>query len=132
MPLRIDGALIADARASGEVFHRSIAQQVEHWATLGKALEAVVTLGSVEKLKRTKAPVDLNVLIARADSAAGKKKTLALLAKKKGPLYGSEQGRPGTVLQYRADGGKVAGRMVKGVFVAAGKAPMKTKAATRR
>ncbi len=117
MPLRIDGTLINDARTSGEIFHRSIAQQVEHWAALGRALEAVLTVPSLAKLKIARQPIDPDRLLARASSPAGKKKTLALLAKKKGPLYGSKPNHPALLLQYRKDGTKVAGRMVKGVFV---------------
>ena len=131
MPLRIDGTLIKDARASGEIFHRSIAQQLEHWATLGKALEAVLTLSSVEKLKRAKDSVNVDDLLAKANSSAGKKRALALLAKKKGPLYGSKPGQPEILLQYRADGSKIAGQMVNGVFVAA-KKTAKAKAAPNR
>jgi hypothetical protein len=131
MPLRIDGTLIKEARASGEIFHRSIAQQLEHWATLGKALEAVLTLSSVEKLKKAKEPVNVDDLLAKANSSAGRKRTLALLAKKKGPLYGSKPGQPEILLQYRADGSKVAGQMVKGVFAASPKA-LRTKAAASR
>jgi hypothetical protein len=123
MPLRIDGALINEARTSGEIFHRSIAQQVEHWATLGRALESVLTVPGLAKLKSAKKPVDTDLLLARASSPAGKKKTLALLAKKKGPLYGSKPNHPAVLLQYAKDGAKVAGRMVKGVFVPARTAP---------
>jgi hypothetical protein len=131
MPLRIDGALIKEARASGEIFHRSIAQQLEHWATLGRALEAVLTLSSVEKLKKAKDSVSVDDLLAKANSSVGKKRTLALLAKKKGPLYGSKPGQPEILLQYRADGSKIAGQLVKGVFVAA-KKTAKAKAAPTR
>ena len=131
MPLRIDGNLIKEARASGEIFHRSIAQQLEHWATLGKALEAVLTLSSVEKLKKAKEPINVDDLLANANSPAGKKRTLALLAKKKGPLYGTKPGQPEILLQYRADDSKVAGQMVNGEFAAA-KRTAKAKAARNR
>ena len=131
MPLRIDGTLIKEARASGEIFHRSIAQQLEHWATLGKALEAVLTISSVEKLKKAKDSVSVDDLLAKANSSVGKKRTLALLAKKKGPLYGSKPGQPEILVQYQTGGTKVAGQMVEGVFVAP-KRTAKTKAAASR
>ena len=38
--LRVSDALFDSASAVGEVFSRSAAQQVEHWARLGKALES--------------------------------------------------------------------------------------------
>jgi hypothetical protein len=119
MPMRIDGELIKEARASGTVFHRSIAQQLEHWANLGKVLESVLTVRSVAHVKSLKKPVGLDRLLARARSPEGKRRTLALLAKKKGPLYGVKANRPGVMLQYQPDGKTVAGRMSKGVFVPA-------------
>ena len=38
--LRVSAALFESATAAGEVLSRSAAQQVEHWARLGRALEA--------------------------------------------------------------------------------------------
>lgn len=122
MPLRIDGELIKEARISGSVFHRSIAQQVEHWANLGKVLESVLTVRSVAHVKILKKPVNLDRLLARAGSSAGKKRTLALLAKKKGPLYGIKAARPNVLLQYQPNGTAMPGRMNKGAFVPAKKA----------
>jgi hypothetical protein len=122
MPLRIDGELIREARASGNVFHRSIAQQIEHWAGLGKVLEGVLTVRSVAHVKSLKQPVDLGRLLARAGSSAGKKRTMALLAKKKGPLYGIKANRPNVLLQYQPDGTRMAGQWSKGVFIPAKKA----------
>jgi hypothetical protein len=131
MPLRIDGGLIKEARASGNVFHRSIAQQIEHWASLGKVLEGVLTIRSVAHVKSLKQPVDLGRLLASAGSSAGKKRTLALLAKKKGTLYGIKANRPKVLLQYQPDGTTVAGQMRQGVFVPTKKAS-KAKAAAAR
>lgn len=123
MPLRIDGHLINKAKVSGRVFHRSIAQQVEHWASLGAALEKVLTISSVAKIKSLHRPVDLERALAGAHSAAGRKKTLALLARKKGPLYGSKPDRPGVLLQYPPGGTAGPGEMIDGKFVQARKVP---------
>jgi hypothetical protein len=60
-------------------------------------------------------------LLASAGSIAGKKRTLALLAKKKGALYGIKANRPNVLLQYQPDGTTVAGHMSKGAFVPAKK-----------
>ena len=122
MPLRIDDELIKEARVSGHVFHRSIAQQVEHWAALGKVLENVLTVTSIGKIKSSKAPVNLDQLLASARSASGRKRTLALLAKKKGPSYGVKPTRPGVLLQYQPNGTTLPGDMVQGKFVPTRKA----------
>ncbi len=50
MPTRIDGALFEAARAAGEVQSRSAAQQIDHWARIGREFESApaVTLDAVE------------------------------------------------------------------------------------
>jgi hypothetical protein len=40
MPTRIDGALFQAAKAAGELHSRSAAQQLDHWARVGRELEA--------------------------------------------------------------------------------------------
>lgn len=37
MPVRIDDALYEQARAEAQVEHRTIAGQIEYWATVGRA-----------------------------------------------------------------------------------------------
>jgi hypothetical protein len=125
MPLRIDDDLIKEARVSGQVFHRSIVQQVEHWASLGRVLEKVLTISSVAKVKGLHWTGDLDTALASARSTAGRKKTLALLARKKGSLYGAKPDHQGILLQHRPDGTTVAGEMVSGEFVPNRKAAQK-------
>jgi hypothetical protein len=43
-PTRIDDDLFAAAKAAGALLSRSAAQQVNHWARLGRQLEASATL----------------------------------------------------------------------------------------
>lgn len=38
--LRVNGELFAEAQRQGELLSRSAAQQIEHWARIGAALEA--------------------------------------------------------------------------------------------
>lgn len=40
MPVKLSGDLVAEARHSAKLFHRSLTGQIEHWATLGRALES--------------------------------------------------------------------------------------------
>ncbi len=44
MPTRIDSELFDAARSAGEASSRSAAQQLNHWASIGRALEASGTL----------------------------------------------------------------------------------------
>lgn len=40
MPTRIDGELFAAAKSSGALHSRSAAQQIDHWARIGRELES--------------------------------------------------------------------------------------------
>lgn len=60
MPTRIDEALFDAARAAGEKHSRSAAQQIAHWARLGKELEASpgVTHGEISRVLSGQASYD--------------------------------------------------------------------------
>ncbi len=60
MPTRISGDLFAAAKAAGEIQSRSAAQQLDHWARLGRALESspVVTHSFVERVLSGQLPYD--------------------------------------------------------------------------
>lgn len=51
--IRVDGHLFEAARAEGAIQSRSTAQQIEHWAKLGAALESCgLTVGQVASMLR--------------------------------------------------------------------------------
>ena len=60
MPTRIDGDLFEAAKASGALMSRSAAQQLSHWARLGRELEASRTINhkDIERVLAGKAPYD--------------------------------------------------------------------------
>lgn len=57
--VKLSAALVDDARASAETMRRSVASQIEYWATLGRALESAGLTAE-----------DTGTLIARQDAAA--------------------------------------------------------------
>jgi len=60
MPTRIDGDLFEAAKASGALMSRSAAQQLSHWARLGRELEASRDLNTkdIQRVLAGKAPYD--------------------------------------------------------------------------
>lgn len=60
MPTRIDGDLFEAAKAAGQVHSRSAAQQLDHWARIGRELEAspTVTLDAIEAVLTGRASYD--------------------------------------------------------------------------
>lgn len=61
MPTRIDRGLFEDARAAGEVHSRSAAQQLDHWARIGRALETspAVTHDAIDRVLSGAASYDI-------------------------------------------------------------------------
>lgn len=60
MPTRIDHGLFEAARAAGALYSRSAAQQLAHWARLGRELEASpsVTQETIARVLAGQAPYD--------------------------------------------------------------------------
>lgn len=54
MPTRVDQELFETAKVAGRLQSRSAAQQIDHWARIGRELEAApsVTLDSVDRVLR--------------------------------------------------------------------------------
>lgn len=51
-PVKLSDAIVSAARSSAPVANRSIAGQIEHWATLGRAVEGALTSEEVHALKK--------------------------------------------------------------------------------
>lgn len=60
MPTRIDGGLFEAAKAAGRVHSRSAAQQLDHWARIGRELESSpsVTHDAIERVLTGRAAYD--------------------------------------------------------------------------
>jgi hypothetical protein len=60
MPTRIDGDLFEAAKVAGEIQSRSAAQQLDHWARIGREFESspTVTLGVIDNVLSGRAPYD--------------------------------------------------------------------------
>ena len=60
MPTRIDGDLFEAAKAAGAVMSRSAAQQLTHWARLGRELEASrgISHADIERVLAGELPYD--------------------------------------------------------------------------
>ena len=60
MPTRIDGQLFVAAKVAGEVQSRSAAQQLDHWARIGRELEASpkIAYSAINKVLNGQEPYD--------------------------------------------------------------------------
>ena len=60
MPTRIDGNLFEAAKVAGELHSRSAAQQIDHWARVGRELESspTVTVNTINRVLSGDSPYD--------------------------------------------------------------------------
>jgi hypothetical protein len=118
MPVKLSGALVEEARDSAARHHRSLTGQIEHWAAIGRAVEAQLPgdavarllerLGGTLKIDRVADDSQrrqvMNVLAAFLDQPDGDTAWLAEMSARGIPLFGSEAGKPGEIQQRNPDG----------------------------
>jgi len=116
IPLRLDPALVNEARTAAPLFDRTPTAQVEFWAKLGKVAEAVFSTSSIRRLKATARIENLAQVIAGADSPEGRARFAALVRSKGVPLYRSAADEPGVFIETTPDGIERHGRFVNRQF----------------
>jgi ParD-like antitoxin of type II bacterial toxin-antitoxin system len=82
IPVRLSEALASSARAAAAVTERSLTEQVEHWARLGAAVEAVVSHRTVTVLKTRSHDPELGARLAFAKTPGGRAHAAQLIAER--------------------------------------------------
>lgn len=135
-PVKVSDRLLALAKEEARGTHRSATAQIEHWATLGRAIEALVAYGDVLALKRVGQALPIPTFVRPDDvharlmglAESNDRASVAARIRAAGmPLYASDPERPGMVVEIEPDGRRTVGAVKKRRFV-----PAKGKAATRR
>jgi hypothetical protein len=129
--IKISKNLAEAARSAAEWSDRSITGQIEHWASLGKAVESQISVAAAMELK--KCGGNLNALesseqrvslesvlqqLGAVSSGNARSSLAAKLRQEHTYLYESSATHPGCVERIAADGTRVIGKMVEGKFVA--------------
>jgi hypothetical protein len=117
IPLRIDAELVHQARSSGALHDRPPTAQIEHWAKLGRVLEAVLSGASVARVKQAGRVDDLEAILAYTQTPAGRAQAQAVIARHQGPVYAVDPERPHLVVEEAPDGTRRRGRFVNRQFV---------------
>lgn len=128
-PVKVSDRLLALAKAEARGTHRSATAQIEHWATLGRAVEVLVAYRDVLALKGAgqTLPVPAFVgreavheLLARLVEGADREDLKALIRAAGTPLYTTDPDYPGMIVEIRADGTRTPGRLEGRRFIPAG------------
>jgi hypothetical protein len=120
MPIKLSGALVKDARSSAKVFKRSLTGQIEHWATLGRAIESQVSGDALAQLLQQ---VGGTMKISSVAEAGQRRQVAAILSeflaqspgvadtawlqemRSRGiPLYGTTAAEPGKIVRLEPTG----------------------------
>lgn len=147
-PVILSDSLIHAAREAAPLAHRSLAAQVEHWTTLGRAIEGSLTSEQSAALKRgvvqepaarpyapTPSPDPASVLAAALEHAVSPEFAAQVrksLGRLKGPKYGTHRDYPGYLVRYEADGTLTPGHMVDREFIPADEEPARQTTSSTR
>jgi hypothetical protein len=117
IPLRIDTELVHQARAAGSLFERPPTAQIEFWAKLGRAVEAVLTGESVAVVKQLARVEKIDEVLALTRTERGREKARAVIAQHKGPIYSTDPASPEVIVETQPDGRRRRGRFENRKFI---------------
>lgn len=126
-PVKVSDRLLALAKEEAQGTHRSATAQIEHWATLGRAVETMMAYRDVLALKRAgeTLPVPAHVprdevhalLMAMAEDTR-RDDVKARIRAAGTPVYVTDPAHPGTLVQVNPDGTRTPGHLEGRRFVA--------------
>lgn len=126
-PVKLSDRLVDAARAVVADTDRSVAGQIEHWASIGRAVSASLTPPETAKVKKgvIAAPnnqqddqsLALLQSLRLAVSAAGQSRMGQILGGSDKPRYGSDPAFPSCLVRFESNGRRIPGHMVQRKFV---------------
>jgi hypothetical protein len=108
--------LICDARLMAEASKRYVANQIELWAQLGRALEPLLRGDRVVALRQAAAGRPLSAVVQEVTSELGQKRVQDYLLTRLYPRFETVIGSPGLLRKIEADGSVSVGKFVNRVF----------------
>lgn len=115
-PVKLSDSLVLDARLAGEIEQRSIAGQVEFWATLGRTVDLMLNGRQRLQLRRNGAARPISECLAMVDTPEGRKRLHDHLASEPFPHFEPHPKRRGVLIRIEADGRRTVGRFVNREF----------------
>ncbi|MEP6831994.1 MAG: hypothetical protein ABJB74_01315, partial [Gemmatimonas sp.] len=116
-PVKLSDDLVLDARVTSEVAQRSIAGQIEFWASLGRAVEVLLRSPELGTLKQAKKSKSVLTALQSVGTPAGDRRLADYLKAQPFPHYESAAGKPGMLIRIEEDGTRSVGRFVQRKFV---------------
>ncbi|HXU90288.1 MAG TPA: hypothetical protein VFQ62_15650 [Methylomirabilota bacterium] len=132
VPVKVSDKLLALAKQEAETTHRSATAQIEHWATLGRAVEVMAAYGDVLALKRVGNALPMPASVSRQsvqDLLTGlardpdRESVKARIRAAGGPVYTRDRRGVEPVAEVTLSGRSTPGRLVHRRFVPARRKP---------
>ena len=128
MPLKVSDSLYAIAKQEAQATERSITAQVEHWALIGRAVEAILAhqeLLTLKQVGEVLTPLfpsaarrqEVHDLLTRIAGSTDREPTKKALRESGAPLYATDPEHPGLIVQVLPDGTRTPGRLEGRRFV---------------
>lgn len=111
-PVKISDDLILDARLTAELLKRSIAGQIEFWASLGRAVEPLLEGDKVLALQKSGKARPLSYLLGSVDTPEGRRRVATYLKDRPFPRYEPAPGKTGLLVRIEKGGKRTLGRFV--------------------
>jgi hypothetical protein len=127
-PVKISDRLLARAKDEAKASHRSVTAQIEHWATLGRAVETLSAHRDVLMLKRAGEVLSMPTWIRREDvdgvlqslvDDRDRESVTQRIRTGGGPLYEADPDDPDGVIEIATDGRRTRGHFEGRTFVPA-------------
>jgi hypothetical protein len=127
-PLKVSDSLFAIAKQEAQATERSITAQVEHWALIGRAVEAILAhqeLLTLKQVGEVLTPLfpsaarrqEVHDLLTRIAGSTDREPTKKALRESGAPLYATDPEHPGLIVQVLPDGTRTPGRLEGRRFV---------------
>jgi hypothetical protein len=128
IPLKVSDSLFAIAKQEAQATERSITAQVEHWALIGRAVEAILAhqeLLTLKQVGEVLTPLfpsatrrqEVHDLLTRIAASTDREPTKKALRESGAPLYATDPEHPGLIVQVLPDGSRTPGRLEGRRFV---------------
>ena len=116
-PVKLSDALVLDARLAGETEKRSIAGQVEYWASLGKLIDALIDGRTRMDALQRGGSKPFSELVATIGTPEGDARLKAYLDSEPFPHFEPHPTRKGILIKVDSDGTRSVGRFIDREFV---------------
>jgi hypothetical protein len=115
--IELSDEFVHEASIAAEVQDRSVAEQIEFWASLGKTVDRIVLRGGSKDPHSAEPPRPLSELVASIDTDEGRARAKAYLASLPFPHFEAYPGDKRTLVRIEEDGTRAVGRFMDREFV---------------